>query len=230
MRLTDLKSRLIVTIGALGLTVGVAAPAAAQTPERGFAKEGAYVGLAGMFDFTFDGDTFDGQTFYESVTTGELFILPELDQKDLLRYVVGFRARHAALEFSYDRTRHDANFDGFPVDAVVNAINVDLRVFGFTRHRIQPHAVVGLNFPWMTVEDGSFLGGFEDDARWRGQGLNTEVGVTAFPHPRIGASVGYSYRVFWFNRVQGVGETSFDLDPNFRESSGSFVLMGFFTF
>jgi hypothetical protein len=36
--------------------------------------------------------------------------------------------------------------------------------------------------------------------------------------------------VFWFNRVQGVGEESFDLDPNFRESSGSFVVMGFFTF
>ena len=211
------------------LGLAIATPAWSQTT-GGFAREGMYVGLAGMFDFTFDGVTFDGSTFYEAVDTQELFILPELDKQNLRRVVVGFRARPAALEFSYDRTRHQGTFLGATGGAVVNSINVDVRVFALTAHRIQPHAVVGLNFPWLTVEDGSFLDPAEGDARFRGQGLNVEGGVTAFLHPRIGASVGYSYRIFWFNRVRGVGDEPYRLDPRFRETSGSVVVMGFFTF
>jgi len=143
---------------------------------------------------------------------------------------VGFRARPAALEFSYDRTRHDGTFLDATGEAIVSAFNVDVRVFGFTRGRIQPHAVVGLSLPRLTVIDGSLLDPLEGDGTFSGQGLNLEGGVTAFLHPRIGASVGYSYRIWWFNRVRGVGDESYRLQPRFRETSGSAVVMGFFTF
>jgi hypothetical protein len=210
------------------LTAG-AAPAWGQMT-GGYAREGVYVGVAGMFDFTLDGVSFDGSTFYEAETTGELFILPELDKQNLVRYVVGFRMRPAALEFSYDRTRHQGTFLDATGEAVVNSVNIDVRFFGLTSGRIQPHGVVGLALPWLTVEDGSFLDPETADARFRGQGLNLEAGVTVFPHPRIGVSAGYSYRIFWFNRVRGVGDEPFRLDPRFRETSGSAVVMGFFTF
>jgi hypothetical protein len=189
-----------------------------------------YVGVAWMSDFTLDGVTFDGETLYVAEDTGELFILPQLDKQNLTRFVVGFRARQAALEFSYDRTRHGGTFLDAAGEAVVNAINVDVRVFALTEGRIQPHAVVGMAFPWLDVREGSFLDPIESDARFRGQGINLEGGVTAFLHPRVGASVGYSYRIFWFNRVRGVSDEPYRLDPRFRETSGSVVVMGFFTF
>lgn len=224
-----MRHSFVPVLSAVFLVVSAAGQASGQTT-RGFAREGMYVGLAGMFDFTLDGVTFDGSTLYEAETTQEIFILPELGPQDLRRLVVGFRARPAALEFSYDRTRHDGTFLDLTGEALVTAFNVDVRVFGLTSGRIQPHAVVGLSFPRLTVLDGSFLDPLEGDAKFSGQGLNLEGGVTAFLHPRIGASVGYSYRIWWFNRVRGVGDESYRLEPRFRETSGSVVIMGFFTF
>jgi hypothetical protein len=211
------------------LLLAGAAPAWAQMT-GGFARESVYVGVAGLFDFTLDGVSFDGSTYYEAETTNEIFILPTLDKQNLVRYVVGFRARPFALEFSYDRTRHDATFLDLTGDAVVQAVNVDAKFFGLTDRRIQPHGVIGMSFPWLTVEDGSLLEPDQGDATFRGEGLNLEAGVTVFPHPRVGVSVGYSYRFFWFSRVKGVGDETYDLDPRFRDTAGSVIVMGFFTF
>ena len=33
--------------------------------------------------------------------------------------------------------------------------------------------------------------------------VNSEAGVTIYPHSRLGVSVGYNYRVLWFDRVTG---------------------------
>jgi hypothetical protein len=206
-----------------------AAPALGQT-SRGYAREGVYVGLAGALDFTFDGDSFDGLTFYEAETGNEIFILPRLDEQMLRRLAVGFRSRTLALEFSYDRTVHDGEFAGFTTPATFNAVNADAKFFFLTEGRVQPHALVGISFPWLIVTDGSATPTLEGDASFRGQGLNLEGGITVYATPRVGASLGYAYRVIWFNRVRGVTDERFDLRPRFRETSGSLQLMGFFTF
>ena len=212
------------------LLLAPAPPALAQAPP-GLAKEGMYVGVAGMPDFTLDGVSFDGETLYQEVDGDEFAILPRLDTQDMLRAVVGFRARPFALEFSYERTRHQGTFGGVAGEATFQSVNVDGRIFFLTSGRIQPHLVVGLALPWLTVIDGSSNEAFEvADATWRGPGLNTEAGITFFPHPRIGVSVGYAFRLMGFRRVKGVSGEIFQLDPPFRETSGSPVLMGFFTF
>jgi hypothetical protein len=216
----------VLTLAALAWTV----PAHAQAG-RGFAKEGMYVGVAAMPDFTLDGVSFDGETLYQEVGGDEIALLPRLDTQDMFRGVVGFRARPFALEFSYERTRHLGTFAGDSGEAVFNSVNVDGRVFFLTGGRIQPHIVVGLAFPWLTVVDGSSNERLEvADATWRGPGLNTEAGITVFPHPRVGVSVGYAFRLMGFRRVRGVGDETFELDPPFKETSGSPVVMGFFTF
>jgi hypothetical protein len=223
------RARLLraIVIPVLLLTADV--PAWAQVP--GFAKEGMYVGVAGMPDFTLDGVSFDGETLYQEVDGDEFAILPRLDNQDLLRAVVGFRARPFALEFSYERTKHQGTFGGEIGEATFQSVNVDGRVFFLTGGRIQPHLVVGLALPWLTVIDGSSNEAFEiADATWRGPGLNTEAGITFFPHPRVGVSVGYAFRLMGFRRVKGVSGETFQLDPPFRETSGSPVLLGFFTF
>ena len=90
--------------------------------------------------------------------------------------------------------------------------------------------LVGASFPWLTIKDGSFLEPNVGNARFRGYGVNTEAGVTIYPHPRAGLGIGYSYRVFWFDRGTGVTETLYELRPRFRETSGTIVVTGLFSF
>ncbi len=79
-------------------------------------------------------------------------------------------------------------------------------------------------------KDGGFLDPDVGNGRFRGFGVNTEAGVTVYAHPRFGISAGYRHRVMWFDRATGVSDTMYELRPRFRETSGSVVLTGLFTF
>ena len=218
-------------IGTLLIVLICASPAAAQqAPGSGGAKEGGFVGVTFMPGFTFDGETFDGLTVYKEIDGEELVFLPKLDKQPLIRAILGYRGRKAALEISYDRTQHDGTFIDFPLDATYQAINADGRFFFNTGGRIQPNFVVGASFPWFNVKDGSLLDPEVGDARFRGYGLNTEAGVTLYPTPALGIGVGYSYRMIWFDRVTGVSDTLFELRPRFRETSGAIAITGTFVF
>ena len=61
-------------------------------------------------------------------------------------------------------------------------------------------------------------------------GVNTEAGVTVFRTPRVGVSVGYAYRVMWFDRASGATDKLFYLRPRFRETSGSVAMSGLLHF
>jgi hypothetical protein len=213
----------------------VATPSAAQVEgAKGFAKEGGFVAVTIMPSFTFDGETFDGRTVYKEIDGEELFFLPKIDKQPLIRAILGYRARQASLEISYDRTQHEGTFDGEPLDATYQAINVDGRFFFLTANRVQPHVLVGGSFPWLKIKDGSFNGDFDNpeigNVRLRGYGLNTEAGVTIYPVREFGIGVGYSYRVLWFDRGTGVSDTLFELRPRFRESAGTVAITGTFVF
>ena len=219
-----------VTILALPLfLLTLAAPAWSQE-QAGFAKEGGYVGVAGLLDFTLDGDTFDGSSIYRRVNGDEFLILPLLEGRNMMRAILGFRAPKGAFEFSYDRTQHRGTFMGETDDATFQAINADARFFFATSGRVQPHVLVGGALPWLTIKDGSFLHSDVGNARYRGFGVNTEAGVTVYPHPRLGVSAGYRYRVMWFDRATGVSDTFYELRPRFRETNGSVVMTTLFTF
>jgi len=233
-----MTSRMLRALGAslAFLAFGVA-PAFAQDPPpkpKGFAKEGMYLGGAGLPNFALDGVTFDGQTLYKEIGGPELAILPKLDSGPMFRIVAGFRARPAALEFSYERRNHAATFLDIPGEATFNSVNVDAKVFFRTQSRIQPHVVAGFAFPWLSVHNGSFSNDTEtaevDDANFSGPGVNLEGGVTMFATPRIGISVGYHYRYIWFVNYRGVGEKEFKLIPRFGERTNSAIVMAFYTF
>jgi len=222
-------TRSMVVFPVLLLLTGVATPAWSQV-QSGFAREGGYAGVSTMPDFTFDGVTFDGESGYKRVGGEEIVVLPRLDSQRLFRGILGFRGPKAALEISYDRTQHDGAFMGEPMTATFQAVNVDSRFFFLTNTRFQPHVLVGGSFPWLNIHDGSFLEGEVGDARFKGYGVNTEAGVTVYPHERLGIGVGYNYRVIWFDRATGVADEFGELRPRFRETSGSLVITGLFTF
>jgi hypothetical protein len=214
----------------LALMCAFAAPAAAQVEQRGRAKEGGFIAVTVVPSFTFDGETFDGQTAYKEIDGEELFFLPKMDKKPLIRAILGYRARQASLEISYDRTQHDGTFMDVPLDSTYQAVNVDGRFFFATSHPVQPYVLVGGSLPWLRVKDGSFLDPDLGDARFRGFGVNTEAGVSVYPVPQFGIGVGYAYRVLWFDRATGVSDRLGDLRPRFRETAGSVAITGIFVF
>jgi hypothetical protein len=213
------------------LIVTFAAPALSQEQPHGYAKEGGYVGVTSVLGFTFDGETFDGETLYKEVDGEELMILPRLEKRNLIRGILGHRWEKGAFEVSYDRTKQSGTFlEEATVETTFQSVNFDGRFFLATHGPVQPHVLVGASIPWLRIKDGSFLDPVVGDARFRGYGVNTEAGVTVFPHPKVGVSVGYSYRIMWFDRASGASDTLFYLRPRFRETSGSLALSGFFTF
>ena len=214
---------------ALLLTVH-ASTAWSQTERRGFAKEGGFAGITFVPQFTFDGVTFDGQTAYKEIDGDEIVFLPQINKKNVMRPVLGYRGSKGSLEISYDHTSHRGTFYDFPMTATFHSVNVDGRYYFATRSRVQPHVLVGASYPWLNIKDGSVLHDELGDAHFKGYGLNAEAGVTVYPHRQLGIGVGYSYRRVWFERVTTVTEKLFELRPRFRETSGSIAISGSFIF
>ena len=220
----------------LPLLIICAVPLAAWSQEQqGFAKVGGYAGGSFVPAFTFDGDTFDGLTVYREVDGDEIALLPKLDKQKKFRGILGYRGEKAALEFSYERTSHNGTFAEVGTGtATFQQVNVDGRFFYLTHARVQPYLLLGAGFPFLTIKDGSFLLDEPDagvgDGHFKGYALNTEFGVTVYPHPQVGIVLGYSYRPIWFDRATGISDTPYELRPRFRESSRGVVFTTLFTF
>jgi outer membrane protein with beta-barrel domain len=207
-----------------------------QQDQSGFAKEGGYLGAAGLLDAKLSTDNFDGASLYKKVNGDEYLILPLFERGTMIRGIIGVRYPKLGVEFSYDRTKHPGTFLGETADATFHAVNADVRYFFLTKGRVQPHILAGGSFPWLKIKDGAFIDAdnLEDvqvgDATYRGFGVNAEAGVTVYPHPQFGIGVGYRYRVTWFDRSTGVSNSNYELRPRFRENSGNLVITGLFTF
>jgi hypothetical protein len=213
------------------LTLVSPAWAQEEQPTGGFAKDGLFVGASSLLNFSFGGETFDGESAYVREGGEEIVILPRFDgAHNVVRFVGGYRSGRGSFEFSYDRTKHDGTFLGQPTEATFHVLNFDERIYLITKSRIQPHILVGGSIPWLKIQDGSFLDPNLGDASFRGFGVNTEGGVTVYPHPRIGVSAGYRYRIMWFDSASGVSHTAAKLRPRFHETTGSIVITGLFTF
>jgi hypothetical protein len=225
-----------VRTAALALLFVCVVPVAAWSQEQeGFAKVGGYAGGTFVPAFTLDGETFDGLSAYREVNGDEVALLPKLDKQKMFRGVLGYRYEKAALEFSYERTTHNGTFgDVLSGEATFQQLNVDVRYFFLTRTRIQPYLLAGGGFPWLTIKDGSFLLNDLDaglgDGRFKGYALNTEIGMTVYPHPQVGLVFGYDYRPIWFDRATGMTGKRYELRPRFRESSRGVVFTTLYTF
>jgi len=75
---TSLPLRIVRVVSVPVFLVMMAAPTWAQET-TGFAKNGGYVGMSGILDFSFGGDTFDGESIYKKVNGEEILILPKFD-------------------------------------------------------------------------------------------------------------------------------------------------------
>ena len=217
------------------LIVGLVPAFAWSQEQQGFAKLGGYAAGSFVPAFTLDGETFDGFTVYREIGGDEIALLPKLDTQKMFRGILGYRYEKAALELSYARTSHNGLFaDVGTGEATFQQLNVDTRFFFLTRGRVQPYILAGAGFPWLTIKEGSFMLDDPDaglgDGRFKGYALNTEVGVTVYPHPQVGIVLGYEYRPIWFDRATGMTERRYELRPRFRETSRGVVFTTLVTF
>ena len=115
----------------------VVPPAAWGQEQQGFAKIGGYAGGSFVPGFTLDGDTFDGFTYYREIDGDEIALLPKLDQQKMFRGILGYRYEKAALELSYERTRHNGIFGEVAnSEATFQQLNVDVRCFFLSSARV----------------------------------------------------------------------------------------------
>jgi hypothetical protein len=217
------------------LIVCVVPLAAWSQDQQGFAKVGGYTGGSFLPAFTLDGETFNGFTAYQEIGGDEIALLPKLDKQKMFRGMLGYRYEKAALELSYERSSLNGLFGEIGTGkAMFQQINVDMRFFFLTRARIQPYMLLGGGFPRLTIKDSSFLADDLDaglgDSHFKGYALNSEVGVTVYPHPQVGIVLGYGYRPIWFDHATGISDTRFELRPRFRESSRGVVFTTLVTF
>ena len=226
--------RFVTTV--LTLLIVCAVPSAAWSQEhQGFAKVGGYAGGSFVPTFTLDGETFNGLTYYREIDGDEIAFLPKLDTQKMFRGILGYRGEKAALEFSYERTGHNGVFADVGIGkATFQQFNIDGRFFFLTHARVQPYFLAGAGFPRLTINDSSFLEDEPDagvgDGTFKGYALNTEIGVTVYPHPQLGIVLGYNYRPIWFDRATGISHTPYELRPRFRESSKGVVFTTLVTF
>lgn len=227
--MTKLTTRVRI-FAACALLLPLLAPAARAQETPGYASNGVYVGVASVPNFTLDGVTFDGSTYYREIGGDEIMILPRLDSRSTLRGVAGYRTTRGSFEVSYERTNHDGTFLGATGKAVFHSLNFDERIYVLTHGRVQPYGLLGFSIPSLTIKDGSATTDRIGDAHWHGFGVNIEPGVAFYPHPHVGVSAGYRYRVMWFDTAVGVTDTTYQLRPRFRETAGSLSLAAFVTF
>jgi len=216
--------------GAVAVWLLTFAPAVSAQEIPGYAKNGFYAGVAAVPAFTFDGETFDGSSYYREIGGDEVLILPKLDSQSTMRAIGGFRLTRGSFEVGYERTRHTGTFMGLSGNAKFEALNLDERIYVLTRGRVQPYGLLGLSLPRLTVEDGSAVNDSVGDGSFHGFGLNIEPGVAVFVLPRVGFTAGYRYRVMWFDTAKGVSGKTYELRPRFRETAGSLSLSAFVTF
>ena len=229
-----LFGRIVKRLAFVPFLLTLVSPAWAQEEERpaaGYAKDGFFVGASTLLNFSFSGDTFDGESAYVREGGQEVVILPRFDgAHNVMRFAGGYRVGRGSFEVSYDRTKHNGTFITEPVEATFYVLNFDERIYLMTKGRIQPHVLFGGSIPWLKIKNGSFDNPNLGDASFRGFGFNTEGGVTVYPHPRFGISGGYRYRMMWFDSASGVNHEALKLRPRFHENTGSIVVTGLFTF
>jgi hypothetical protein len=205
-----LRMKNILTIIMLNLFFFVTASVVyAQGSE--YVKEGAYLGIY-LTDSRMSGD-FDNTRFYSA--PGELVDVPYVDNGTGFGVVLGGRIPKGAVEFGYQRTRHDtlSLLTLSEGEATYNIIDLNIKVDVFARDQVRPYVLFGFGFPWLTIENAHieeeydyYFGDYDlsfDDATFFGFALNTGAGLAYYFHPQWAVTGGVIYRWNWFTSAEG---------------------------
>lgn len=143
--------------------------------QNDFIKERSYVGVIGTSaDIDQYGD-FNGTNYFihpgpTTVSNGttiisspEMDLIPSLTREFGWGVLLGHREGPWAAEVSFWRSDHTATVPNVfaggvtTTPASLQAINIDFKRYFFTEFPTQPFISLGISFPWLYVQDASFL-------------------------------------------------------------------------
>ncbi len=179
----------------------------------GWALEGFYVGGSFLLQ-GIEGD-FDGDDALFESGGNDVILVPEIDPGAGFSLVAGWRTPRVAFEMSFRTTWHETEFGGSEVgDAVLYAVDMDVKPYFFTEEPVQPFLLAGISMPFLVLEDAlSEDGGvtFDEDATLTGLGFNFGGGFSMFATEQFAVHLTGGYRFAWYFDAEG-DEIDDDLD------------------
>ena len=212
-----------------------------------FIKERSYIGVVGTSaDIDqwgdFNGD--NGFEFFPAPVTGsgsttattypEVDFIPSITREFGWGVMLGHREGPWAAELSFWRSDHTASmplaaavFAGGVTScrATLQAINFDLKRYFFTQLPVQPFIDLGMSFPWLWVQQGSYIdnpsGVTINDETISGIGMNLGAGVELYLDNNFSIVGGLYQRWGEFSQINGaekipLNQMYFDGNPNDR--------------
>jgi hypothetical protein len=181
-------------------------------------EERSYAAVFGTLTDINRSGNFDGSMYITPASSvsgpQEMNLVPRIKRSFGGGALVGYRLNEYAVEISYWRSTHIAEWGDTPVyqsTAIYQAVNVDLKRYFLPRLPAQPFLQAGLSFPWLDVKDASFSyangsaapGVSPSDATYSGLGFNLEVGLEIYLNSQFSVFGGVQQRWAGFNKVKG---------------------------
>ena len=170
------------------------------------------------------GDQSDGLTLWHF---DKAFFVPRLEAALDYGLALGFRREGGLWELNVSVAKPPGTVG--PTAHDVRLTRIELNGWGFPWKHIfiQPYGLLGLSLAFMSVTDGSRLGGTTSDAAYTGFGLNAGGGLLVNIGRRLFVSGGVKYRWTWFFYVNGGGRgrdiTTLTLGRNGADAFGRWL-------
>jgi hypothetical protein len=162
------------------------------------------------------GEDFKGDTYY-SAMDGSLYFVPNIDSGSAFGIALSIRKKWYDNECSYTRASYDWGWGGVPDWGKVtrHTANVNIKVFPLAAAAIQPFALAGCFWNWLTVEDGKYDGQSEsmENESMNGLGFNFGGGVEYYVGRVMRISGGFTWHKTFYNTISGI-----DLDKGLSPS------------
>lgn len=219
--------RKVLLVAVLIVAGGIFSPV--HTEDLFSAKNGLYVGGTWAYS-TLKGD-FDGEDALTA--TNEAVLIPKVEDGTGWGAFIGGRGPEAAVELSYQQTKHDVTFGICEGEATYHIVSLDFKKYFLPHSKAQPYFLIGFNYPWLVVKDaaaGSEGGSIEvGDAKFYGIGLDVGGGISYYVHPRVALNLGVMYRWIEFISAEGTDECR-DMDKSLNGSGINMTGGASFTF
>ena len=135
-----------------------------------------------------------------------VFFIPKLKPDQGLSLSFGQIREKGILEGYLLTASHRAQLQDRTTDASYTVLGIDAKIYLFSKPRIKPYVLSGVNGSWVKVKNGAEGNAGLTDATYWGLGINLGVGLLAEISSRMFVSVGYTYRLVGLLYAYGVGK------------------------
>jgi len=185
-----------------------------------FVQSRTYIGILGT-SVAFNGTGF-GTTTLLNQSQYEVTLAPTLSQNFGWGLLLGRREGPYAAEISFWQSVHQSSWNGtYPVagvpgtpygqtledTATFNSINLDFKRYFFTDIDIQPFLGLGVNIPWIDMNNASANTTTTGTATFEGIGFDLGAGVEYYLDPTISVVGGFYQRWSGYGQYRGANDT-----------------------